>query len=451
MTRSARPLGALVARRIVLFTLLAMLVQLGFVVAQYAADTGNLSRLLLERETAALAEGFSIRQSTLSYELPEALRGRYDVEGSGYVARVRTPSGVILFSHCDASCTEHFLPLDINPPNFWLRTLKEGYPLSFAGGRTVDIEGRPTFIEIAIDGDRQGALWEVFADEVTEHMLVPMGLALFVVLGASLYSIRVALRPVRDAAATAELLDPMKPDGALSTQGMPLEIAQLAGAVNRSYERVRNLIAGQKLFTSAIAHEIRTPLAIIRLELERIDHPRAARAIREIDELTRFLEQVVALARLEATGRDGFAEVHLDQLLEEVVGTLAGMVYAGGASIGFEGSTDPVVSGSAPLLRDAVRNLIENALRHGGPGVAIRIVSTSDGHIDVIDDGVGFVAQPVSDALGHYKRSGGLGIGLEIVRRICELHGARFDIRRAGARGTVATIALTLPPETPSD
>ncbi|WGD29089.1 ATP-binding protein [Ancylobacter sp. WKF20] len=435
-----RALGVLVAQRIVLFTLLAMLAQLVAVVAEYAADPDNLSRLLLERETQALAEGFSLNGSALRYELPEDLASRYDVEGSGYVARVRTPSGVILFSHCDESCTEHFLPLDLNPPSFWMRILRDGYPLTFAGGHTVEIGGYHAFIEVAIDGDPQGALWGVFADEVTEHMLVPMSMTLIFVLGASLYSIHTALKPVRAAALAAEQLDPMKPDSGLPTDGMPREIAQLAGAVNRSYERVRALVAGQKLFTSAIAHEIRTPLAVVRLELERIDHPRARQALHEVDELSRFLEQMVALARLEAADKRGFAPVHVDRLLEEVVGSTAAFVYGAGASIGFEASTDPVVAGYAPLLRDAVRNLIENAVRHGGRGVAIRVASTPDGGIEVADDGIGFGGVTREDAPGFYKPAGGLGIGLEIVRRICELHGARFEIGRAPERGTLARI-----------
>lgn len=435
-----RALGVLVVQRIVLFTLLAMLAQLVAVVAEYARDPDNLSRLLLERETQALSEGFSIAGSALRYELPAELKSRYEKEGSGYVARVRTPSGVILFSHCDESCTEHFLPLELNPPSFWMRVLAEGYPLTFAGGHTVEIGGRLAFIEVAIDRDPQGALWGVFADEVTEHMLVPMSMTLIFVLGASLYSIHTALKPVREAALAAEQLDPMKPQSGLPTQGMPREIAQLAGAVNRSYERVRQLVAGQKLFTSAIAHEIRTPLAVVRLELERIDHPRARQAIKEVDELSRFLEQIVALARLEAADKLGFAPVPLDQMLEELVGSTAAFVYGAGASIAFEPSSDPVVPGYAPLLRDAVRNLIENAVRHGGPGIAIRVASAPDGSIEVADNGIGFSGVPREDAPGFYKRAGGLGIGLEIVRRICDLHGARFEIGRQPAGGTLARI-----------
>ncbi len=443
------PLGRIVALRIVLFAAIAMLAQLVAVLAEYGRDPDNMARLVLEQETAELAEGLSLRAGRLGYELPHAIAARYGVAESGYVARVRTAQGVVLFSHCDDACTQHFLPLDLNPPSFWLRIMAPGYPLSFAGGRTVEIGHRDAFIEIAVTGDPQGAIWSVLAHEVLDHMVLPMSLTLIFVLGATLLSIRAALRPVTAAARQAERLDPLSPDARLEAAGMPREIAQLAGAVNRSYARTRELMNAQKLFTSAIAHEIRTPLAVIRLELESIDHPAARRTLGELDELTHFVEQMVMLARLEAADRSGFTPVPLDEIGRDSVGTLAPIVYARGARIGFEETDNPCVPGTASLIKDAVRNLIENALRHAGPGVSI-LVRTDDGPgISVIDDGRGFDPDPVpgeaTDPPGHYRRAGGLGIGLEIVRRIAALHGGRLEITRLAPHGTKARLAFAAP------
>ncbi|MFK8250071.1 sensor histidine kinase [Ancylobacter terrae] len=442
---TARPLGRLVASRIVLFAAIAMLAQLVAVLLEYGRDPDNLARLMLEQETSDVAAGLSRHGTRLAFELPPALAERYDRIGSGYVARVRTAGGAVLFSHCDAACTDHFLPLDVHPPDFWLRRTAPGFPLSIAGGRTVGVGDRAVFIEIAIDRDPGRAVWGVMAEEALDHMLVPMSLTLIFVLGATLLSIRAALRPVAQAAEAADRLDPLNPDARLDVTGMPREIARLVGAVNRSLERTRRLMDAQKLFTSAIAHEIRTPLAVIRLELERIDHPRAARARDELDELTRFLEQLVMLARLEATDRAGFATVRLDDLLEEVVGALAPFVYAHGASIALEGSDNRPVAVHPALLKDAIRNLVENAVRHGGPGVAVTVAAHPDASITVTDDGTGFAPAPKVEAPGHYRSSGGLGIGLEIVRRIAALHGGTLEIGPATPRGTRARIILPPP------
>ncbi len=455
MKRAGRaPLGRIVALRIVLFAALAMLAQLVAVLVEYGRDPDNMARLVLEQETSELAVGLSLHGTRLAYELPDELRRRYGTPDTGYVARVRTAQGVVLFSHCDEACTQHFLPLDLNPPSFWLRITEPGYPLSFAGGRTVEIGPRAAFIEVAVTGDPQSAVWGVLAEEVLDHMLLPMSLTLLFVLGATLLSIRAALRPVTAAAEQAERLDPLSPDARLEEAGMPREIAQLAGAVNRSYARTRELMEAQKLFTSAIAHEIRTPLAVIRLELESMDHPAARRTLGELDELTHFIEQMVMLARLEAADRSGFTAVPLDEIGRDIVGTLAPIVYARGASIAFEESDNPRVPGNAALLKDAVRNLIENAVRHAGPGVSI-IVRTDDGPgICVIDDGRGFDPAPTpgeaTDPPGHYRRAGGLGIGLEIVRRIAALHGGRLEIARLAPHGTKARLVFPREALTPA-
>lgn len=437
--REHRHLVGIVARRIVLFAVVAMVAQLAAVLWEYGRDPENLARLMLEQETAALAEGLVVTDGGLHYELPSELAERYGERGTGYIARLRTPAGAILFSHCDTRCTRHFLPLDVHPPTFWLRTTSEGFPLSFAGGRTVEAGTHSVLIEVAIDRDPENAVWAVLGNEVSEHMLVPMSLTLVFVLGATLLSIRSALAPVMRAAAEAERVDPMDAGARLETAGMPLEIAQLAGAVNRSYARVGELVRAQKLFTSAIAHEIRTPLAVVSLELERIDHPRAQRVLAEIEELSRFIDQIVALARLESIDRARFASIDLDALLEEVVASLAGWVYERGATIAFEPGGGTVL-GHPALLKDAVRNLVENAVRHGGPGVAIIVASRPDGSILVQDDGRGLGEPDEGGAPGHYKRAGGLGIGLEIVRRIAVLHGAAFTLKPAAPKGVVAEI-----------
>ncbi|MDQ0513140.1 ATP-binding protein [Ancylobacter amanitiformis] len=458
--RRARPLGRILAGRIIAFAALAMLAQLIAVLVEYARDPENLARLVLERESAELAEGLTHDDTRLGFQLPEALAARYRTANSGYMARVRTANGVVLFSHCDEDCAEHFLPLDLHPPTFWIRTLVPGYPLTFAGGHTFKPGDHVVFIEIAVTGDPQGAMWGVLTEEVLDHMLVPMSLTLLFVLGATLLSLRAALRPVGKAARQAERLDPLGTDARLDAEGMPREIAQLAGAVNRSYARTRELMAAQKLFTSAIAHEIRTPLAVIRLELEKLDHPAARRATAELDDLTHFVEQLVTLARLEASDRSGFVSIDLATLAEETVSTLAPFVYAHGASIALEAVPAPPVLGQPALLKDAVRNLIENAVRHGaagaggpskaGAGIAI-VVSTDAGPgLSVSDDGIGFTpaeAAAGGKAPGHYKRAGGLGIGLEIVRRIARLHGGSVEMTGNAPHG--ARVRIALPPADP--
>ncbi|MBB5754052.1 sensor histidine kinase [Prosthecomicrobium pneumaticum] len=434
------PLGVIVTRRIVLFAVLAMIAQLGIVFADYYRDDGGLGRLLIERETEAIAAGFG-EGRRLAFSLPKALEARYAVSGDGYFARVRTASGTVLFSDCGDACADHLLPLAVDPPTFWMRRIAPGKPLSVAGGRTFRIAGTDVLVEIAVVRDQDGLMWGVLGHEVVDHMIVPMGLILVFVLGATLFSIRRALQPVHRAAAAADALEPERPGARpLDIAGMPREIGQLVAAVNRAFARVAELVRAQKVFTSAVAHEIRTPLAVIKLELERIEDPRARKAEADLDQLAAFVEQLTALARLEAIDHDAFVPVDLGRLTEETVGALAPFVYARRHRIAVAIEGTPLMLGMPGLIGDALRNLIENAVRHTPEGTAIRVGCGPAAVLCVIDDGPGG-ALPQNEAMpGTSKRAGGLGIGLEIVRRIAAIHGGRLDIGEAVPHGTAAVL-----------
>ena len=172
-------------------------------------------------------------------------------------------------------------------------------------------------VDVATMGDPQDVVSDVLWNEVIEHMIVPMSILLVLVLGATLLSVRQALKPVRIAADAAERIDPMDSRSHLQFQEMPREVAHLAEAVNRAFERVGELMKSQKILTSGIAHEVRTPLAAIKLELGHIDHPRARKAEADLDDLVRFVSQITALARLD-TFDHGMCPVSCDRTPDRI-------------------------------------------------------------------------------------------------------------------------------------
>ncbi|WP_132527151.1 ATP-binding protein [Rhizobium sp. BK376] len=423
--------------RIVFFAVLAMLLQLLVVFSDYYWNDGELSRLFVEQETDRLADGVSGTAPNLAFTLPESLAARYARQDSGYVARVRTDDGRILFASCSDDCERRFLPLDMRPPNFWLRTIRPGKPLTLVGGRAFVAGNQTILVEVATIGDPQDVLSDVLGNEVLEHMIVPMSILLVLVLGGTLLSVRKALRPVRAAALAADAMDPFDSRSHLLTDGMPLEIAHLAEAVNRAFARVGELMKSQKVLTSGIAHEVRTPLAAMKLELSRIDHPRARKAEADLDELVRFVGQLTALARLDSFDRSLFTDVDLSEIASEVVQSLAPWVYGHQHSLALEGSARRVVKAVDGLLKDAIRNLIENAVRHTPPGTAIVVRTTANG-IDVED--LRKVGRDRHDGDGQaQERSGGMGIGLKIVQQIAVLHGAVFTHTQTG-HGRIAQL-----------
>ncbi|MBB3308294.1 signal transduction histidine kinase [Rhizobium sp. BK196] len=425
MSGRSPTLGAILARRIAFFAVLAMVVQLAVIFSDYYWNVGELSRLFVEQETERLASGIAVEDGAVRYWLPESVQGRYGQAQTGYVARIREADGGFVFQSCDAACESRFLPPDVNPPDFWLRSLEAGKPLTLVGGRAFTIGGRRFLVDVATMGDPQDVVSDVLWNEVIEHMIVPMSILLVLVLGATLLSVRQALKPVRIAAEAAERIDPMDSRSHLQFQDMPREIAHLAEAVNRAFERVGELMKSQKILTSGIAHEVRTPLAAIKLELGHIDHPRARKAEADLDDLVRFVSQITALARLDTFDHGMFEEVDLVELSSSVVEQLAPWVYENDHSLEFSAQVDAaIVQGVPALLKDAVRNLIENAVRHTPIRTAI-IVRVANGRIRVED-------QHPAAVNTFATQSDGLGIGLKIVERIAAIH--RGSLRCSGSQ-----------------
>ncbi|MBY5833300.1 HAMP domain-containing histidine kinase [Rhizobium ruizarguesonis] len=398
--------------------MLAMLVQLAVIFSDYYWNVGELSRLFVEQETGRLASGVGDANGGVTYRLPEEIEQRYSNAKTGYIARIRDASGKVIFESCDDACESRFLPKEVNPPDFWLRTLIPGKPLTLVGGRAFFVGHQRIVVDVATMGDPQNVISEVFWNEILEHMIVPMSILLVLVLGATLLSVRRALKPVQAAANAADLIDPLDSMSHLPIQDMPREIAHLAVAVNRAFERVGELMKSQRVLTSGIAHEVRTPLAAIKLELGRIDHPRARKAEADLDDLVDFVSQLTALARLDSFDHGMFEEIDLAMLCSEVVTQLAPWVYENEHSLELSIQAHDVFVKAVPaLLKDALRNLIENAVRHTPNGTNI-VVRVGTKCVEV-EDRVASVQQAPADPV---YRSDGLGIGLKIVERIAELH-----------------------------
>jgi signal transduction histidine kinase len=446
VTHDAPSLIAVVVRRIVFFSSLAMLAQFVSVFAEYWSDDQQLGQLAIEREAHALAGGVLRRENGVAFELPAELRSRYDHGDhgdhgdQGYFARIRTGRGIVLFSNCDAECAEHFLPLNLDPPSFWMKQIAPGKPLSVAGGLVFARKAEPVLVEVAIIGDKESVLTVVLAHEVIDHMIIPMSLMLVVVLGATTLSIMQALEPVRRAATLVSDINPLAAGARVPTQGMPREIAQFTKAINSSFDRVRELVRAQKVFTSAISHEVRTPLAIARLELENISDVRARKVEQDLEALNQLVEQLTTLARLEGAELVPSELINSGDIAEDVVSALAPLVYAAGKTIELIDKGGSSFNGRPTLVENALRNLIENAIRHTGTGARIMVEVGPGAEFRVSAEGDNSKSEKSSEA--SRDLSHGLGLGLKIVSRIAEIHDGSFELIKAPGGTTVAHIVF---------
>jgi two-component system OmpR family sensor kinase len=218
----------------------------------------------------------------------------------------------------------------------------------------------------------------------------------------------------------------------------------------RSMRPALRALDQQEQFLAEAAHELRTPLAAVRLVMEggRASPARApeamAEAVRLVDHMGRVVSGLLSRARIQSGTRQlELTPLRLDQLVEQVVDELpqnAGQIAVRAAPT--------IVRGDPDLLAQAVRNLVENALRHGasarGPSALPVEVNVAAGTVTVRDHGPG-IAATERERIFENRVTGerdGVGVGLAIVRWVAELHGGKAGAAEAPGGGALVTLTL---------
>ncbi|MCH2076423.1 MAG: HAMP domain-containing histidine kinase [Rhodobacteraceae bacterium] len=221
------------------------------------------------------------------------------------------------------------------------------------------------------------------------------------------------------------------------------DLSLLADRINLTAKRLDHAMQQMRVQSSNIAHDLRTPLARLRAQIETnldalTERGEAVSAealeadLEQIDQVTEIFDALLRLARIESgAGRESFEPVEMRSILEAAVETFEPVVSEAGHALVVENSDASIVSGDESLLIQLVANLIQNALRYGQEGQAITLACHGT-VLSVTDEGQGIplahrkrVLQPFYQ--GEAARSGeGSGLGLSLVRAIAELHGAEL-------------------------
>jgi len=224
------------------------------------------------------------------------------------------------------------------------------------------------------------------------------------------------------------------------------EVARLAESFNRSAARIEELVESHKLLLANASHELRTPLSRIRLGVELLqetaDPKRKADLERDIAELDGLIDEILLSSRLDAVkGLDRREEVDLLALAAEEGARYEQCSVAGEAI---------TARGDRALLRRMVRNLIENAQRHGAPPIEVHVGSEgTQAAVVVSDHGPGVAESERERVFSPFSRitgrpgATGTGLGLTLVRQIARQHGG--DAEWVGTAERPSTIRVVLP------
>jgi two-component system, OmpR family, sensor kinase len=231
------------------------------------------------------------------------------------------------------------------------------------------------------------------------------------------------------------------------------EVAALATSFNRAADRIEALVTSQRHMLASASHELRSPLARLRLSVELLNDAGSAgerdthlaEAVRNIGELDRLIEDLLLIGRLEARAKPVREPVDLLALAAEE-GARVDADVGGGAT---------TVAGDEALLRILLRNLLENAARHGSPPIEIDVSPEGGGARVVVRDGGPGVPEDLRERIfepfvrpaGQPEgEQSGAGLGLSLVRRVAELHGGTVRCEP----GDGGRFVVELPPDSSS-
>jgi len=222
-----------------------------------------------------------------------------------------------------------------------------------------------------------------------------------------------------------------------------IELAPLVDALNALLEELERAWQREKRFTRAAAHELKTPLTILRLNVENAlltDDPKQKQQdlqniLLGIKRNDRLINQLLTLAKVDSKSERAIDSVDLYRLLQRVIGDLAPLALKQQQDISLEGQCGKFLGDSA-LLEVLFRNLIDNAIRYSGEGSAINVVvSESNGAIEVLvaDNGIAIpdvTRQRLFEAFyrGKTDRGDGAGLGMAICKDIATLHNATIEL-----------------------
>ena len=426
-----------------------LLAQVGIVLLAAIALPLFLSRMLTSTADGLITARLE-REATLSARALER----------GEPVRAREDRLVALFDAAGRPIRAwpHALPFAFDPRH-------QSPQVAFDRHGRYDVLSRPItvpgtgrgWIVVALDRTRPEEIVDDIVHSFLGKFVWVIGAALLASLALSLLVLRRVTGTFRRAAADADRIGLHRLDARIDPARMPSEALPLVRATNRALDRLETGYRAQGEFVGNVAHELRTPLALISLRVEQLDSsPQREQIERGVEQANHVIRQLMELAAIDRLHPE-LAMVDSRRIAREAVEAMVPIVYSAGHSIAFEEpeTAPPRVHAVEELLSIALTNLIDNAVRHTPAGCAITVLVDPDGSVTVEDDGPGLAVDAGDPRIRRFRRgdtarSDSAGLGLSIVERIMSVCGGSLETGRSAAGGALLRLKLDPAPAEPN-
>lgn len=441
-----------IKRRLIALHLIAVLAVVAALPLALYWRVDATARALHERALREQAEQIAqylhlLPNGTWALDLPESMRQLYSVSYNRYGYAILTQSGDVLFS--SRSSDKPLFPPhpDKDRPTYGERAV--GKSRFFDATVPITVGSERLWVQISQDQAHRDVLIDDIVAEFLPHVAWVVIPVLAVLLGIDFVIFGNALQPLAEASKLAQQIGPARTDLRLPEAQMPRDVLPLVRAVNEALDRLEQGFTAQREFVADAAHELRTPLAILRAEVEaHTDRQGAAGLLADIDSMTRIVGQLIDTAESDTLAIEPDDIADLQSICADVASFMAPVAVAQCKSVAVTGSSGPVwVEGNAQALFLAIRNLLENAITHTPIGTTATIAVADDGSILVSDEGAGV---PVGQRelifrrfwRGDRRRAGSAGLGLSIVARVVKAHRGSITVRAAAGQGAIFVMQL---------
>jgi signal transduction histidine kinase len=405
----------------------------------YATD--NIHNKSMQEQAVAVGQHLSVGpDGRLELKLPSDLLGLYSQAYGRYSYAVIDADGTVLFS----SVRDHaaLFPADKRSRDLEFLQHRRGNATVSGASVRKTVGDHTVWIQAGEDlANRDVLIDDIVADFYKNVGWITLPI-LLVLLIADIAIFRRALRPLREASEIAANIGPTRPGVRLPTDEIPREVRPLVSAVNQGLDRLEEGFRIQRDFTADAAHELRTPLSILRTRIDFLEDQEMRKALRQnVEGMAHIVSQLLDIAELDAFVVDPQDKADLKSVATEVAEFVAPLALAQGKDVALSGASEPVwVKGNAEMLGRAIRNLAENAINHTAAGSTVEFVVEADGTVSILDQGPGISEDERKLIFRRFwrrdrRKAGSTGLGLSIVQRIAELHSATVTVENRKPRG----------------
>lgn len=300
----------------------------------------------------------------------------------------------------------------------------------------VEHEGQTWYLQFTASTRFLHLVYKAFSLPFTGMGITLFSLVLLFVFGASVYvTLRYTFKPLRDVSNSAAEISPRSLHARLQTDAIPSEIAPLVVSFNNVLERLEHGYRVQQEFLATAAHELKTPLALIRAQIELMDDGRERKSLlNDVEHMTRQVHQLLHLAEASEIQSYRFAKVNVREVADEAVNYLQRMADMAEVRLVISGDSEPYWLADRGALFTLLKNLLENAIQHAPRASEVQ-VEVGSSNLTLRDWGPGVEEEQLAHLFtrfwrGAHRRDHGAGLGLSICQEITTAHGWTLSVKR---------------------